>query len=52
MFWPHTLHLNGLVGQKNLNCRKKDQISVHSLLVIPFCGEIMHVLTCGVPHST
>lgn len=38
-------------GQKNLNCHKKDQISVCSLLVTPFCGKIMNVLTCGVPHS-
>lgn len=40
------------VGQKNLNCCKKDQISLHSLLVTPFCGEIMNVFTCGVPHKT
>lgn len=35
------------LGQKNLNCCKKDQISVCSLLVTPFCGVIMNVLTCG-----
>lgn len=67
MFQPHPLHVqavsaqhrDGLAaaegcawGREALNRCKKDQLSVHPLLLSPLHSQIMNVPACGVPHGT